>query len=140
MHASAKIFDAAERGDVSLLKQCLASNVPIDTPDPRKSPNGVPTKLTPLHWACRNGQTSAVAALLEAGNHGGATHAQLQAFARAALRGEPPAVGLRDGSKAVLMGIAAHRSIDTGRPVLWREMLDEFEAARAQYAVEKALA
>ena len=38
------------------------------------------------------------AALLEAGNHGGATHHQLQAFARAALRGQPAAVGLRDGS------------------------------------------
>ena len=40
-------------------------------------------------------------------------------------------------SKAVLMGLAAHRSIDTGRPVLWSEMLDEFEAARAQYGEQQ---
>jgi len=77
------------------------------------------------------------AALLEAGNHGGATHHQLRAFARAARHGEPPAVGLRDGSKAVLMGLAAHRSIDTGQPVLWRDMLDEFEAARAQFGKQQ---
>ena len=37
-------------------------------------------------------------------------------------------------TKAVLMGLAAHRSIETGRAVPWREMLDEFEAARAWYA------
>ena len=35
------------------------------------------------------------------------------------------------------MGLAAHRSIDTGRPVQWREMLDEFEAARAQYGEQQ---
>eukprot|EP00964_Phaeocystis_antarctica_P123168 scaffold86816_cov58-Phaeocystis_antarctica.AAC.7 len=35
------------------------------------------------------------------------------------------------------MGLAAHRSIDTGRPVLWSEMLDEFEAARAQYGEQQ---
>ena len=43
-----KLFDAAERGEMALLQQCLAAGVPIDTPDPRKSPGGVPTKLTPL--------------------------------------------------------------------------------------------
>ena len=37
------------------------------------------------------------------------------------------------GSKAVLMGLAAHRSIELGRPVLWSEMLAEFDAARAQF-------
>ena len=40
---------------------------------------------------------------------------------------QPPAVSLNDGSKAVLMGLAAHRSIDTGQPVLWADMIAEFE-------------
>ena len=67
VNAASKIFDAAERGDMALLQQCLATGVPIDTPDPRKSPGGVPTKLTPLMWSCRQGKTSIASALLEAG-------------------------------------------------------------------------
>ena len=62
-----RIFDAAERGDVELLRQCLAAGVAVDIPDKRKSPNGVPTQLTPLHWACRQGQVAAASALLDAG-------------------------------------------------------------------------
>ena len=57
-----KIFTAAETGDLALLQQCLAGGVPVDTPDQRKSPNGVPTKLTPLMWACRTGNVSAASA------------------------------------------------------------------------------
>ena len=73
--------------------------------------------------------------LLEAGAHCGATHEELVRFTEAALRGgAEPEVSLDDGTKAVLMGLAAHRSIETGRAVPWREMLDEFEAARAWYA------
>ena len=74
------------------------------------------------------------ARLLEAGNHAGATHAQLSAFARAALSGDAAAVPLSDGSKAVLLGLAAHRSIETGQPVLWSDMLDEFSTARAAFS------
>ena len=44
---------------------------------------------------------------------------------------------LSDGTKAVLMGLAAHRSIDEGRPVLWDEMLAEVAAARGPVAVEE---
>lgn len=69
------------------------------------------------------------AQLLEAGNHAGATYHELVEFTDAARRGSAPAVTLSDGSKAVLMGAAAHRSIDSGRPVLWSEMLAEFERA-----------
>ena len=36
------------------------------------------------------------------------------------------------------MGLAAHRSIDTGRPVLWSEMLAELETAKASQQVALA--
>ena len=63
---------------------------------------------------------AADAALLEAGAHCGATHEELVRFTQAALHaGQPPEVSVSDGTKAVLLGLAAHRSIDTGRPVLW---------------------
>jgi len=65
--------------------------------------------------------------LLDAGNHCGATFFEVSAFAKAALAEQPPQVSLNDGSKAVLMGLAAHRSIDTGKPVLWADMIAEFE-------------
>ena len=80
LNASERIFDAAERGDLELLRQCLAAGVAVDIPDKRKSPNGVPTQLTPLHWACRQGQSAAASALLDAGasvtyaTHGSNSH------------------------------------------------------------------
>ena len=79
--------------------------------------------------------------LLLAGNHAGATHEELVRFVAAVADGAPPAVSLADGSKAVLMGIAAQRSIARGgAPVAWSEMTDEFEAAleaaRAELAAD----
>ena len=74
------------------------------------------------------------ARLLEAGNHCGATYEEVKAFAGAALAARPPTDTLSDGSKAVLLGLAAHRSIATGRPVLWEEMVAEFDAASAKVA------
>ncbi len=69
--------------------------------------------------------------LLLAGNHAGATFEELVRFTRAALAGSPTAeVSVRDGSLAVLMGVAAHRSIASGAPVLWSELLAEFESHR----------
>ena len=68
-------------------------------------------------------------ALLEAGNHCGATFEEVRAFAGASIHAQSPTVTLSDGSKAVLMGLAAHRSIATGQPVLWSDMLAEFEEA-----------
>ena len=76
------------------------------------------------------------ARLLEAGNHCGATYEEVQAFADAALGARPPTVTLNDGSKAVLLGLAAHRSIDTGVPVLWSDMLAEFSEAQARFTTE----
>jgi len=71
------------------------------------------------------------AALLEAGNHGGATFEELVRFTGAARADAPSAeVSVRDGSMAVLIGIAAHRSIASGQAVLWSDVLAEYEAAR----------
>ena len=92
-----KMFDAAERGDIPKLKECLAAGVSVDIADQRKSPGGVPTALTPLHWACRNGQTSAVAHLLEAG----ASIAVRDGFGREALR-HAAACGNSDAVRLVL--------------------------------------
>jgi myo-inositol 2-dehydrogenase/D-chiro-inositol 1-dehydrogenase len=74
-------------------------------------------------------------ALLEAGNHCGATYEEVRAFTAAVLGRLPPTVSLSDGSKAVMMGLAAHRSIESGQPVYWRDMLHEFDlAAQGQQA------
>ncbi|WP_425091837.1 Gfo/Idh/MocA family protein [Tropicimonas sp. S265A] len=60
-------------------------------------------------------------ALLEAGDHNGATFYQHQRFA-ALVRGEEstPEVTARDGWKAVEMGLAAQKSIETGQAVTLR--------------------
>ena len=65
--------------------------------------------------------------LMDAGNHAGATYYELERFTTAALEGLPPDVSLRDGSMAVMMGIAAQRSIELGVPVSWSEMLHEYK-------------
>jgi len=55
--------------------------------------------------------------LLEAGDHNGATFFQHERFAKM-LRGELQVeVSLQDGLRAVLMGLAAHRSILTGESI-----------------------
>lgn len=56
--------------------------------------------------------------LLEAGDHNGATYYQHQKFL-ALLQGKTsaPEVTVRDGWRAVEMGLAAQRAIDTGLPV-----------------------
>lgn len=69
--------------------------------------------------------------LLEAGNHCGATYFEVAAFADAVAAKREPTVSLNDGTRAVLMGLAAHRAIDTGMPVLWSDMMAEFDQARA---------
>ena len=52
-------------------------------------------------------------------------------FTDAARADDPAAeVSVRDGSMAVLIGIAAHRSIASGQAVLWSDVLTEYEAAR----------
>ena len=53
-------------------------------------------------------------ALLEAGDHNGATYYQHQRFLQVVQHGGAPEVGLEDGAKAVAMGLAAQRSAHEG--------------------------
>lgn len=61
------------------------------------------------------------AALLKAGYHHGASYYQHKDFLSAITHSEPAKVSADDGLRAVAMGLAAHRSIAEGRPVLMEE-------------------
>lgn len=56
-------------------------------------------------------------ALLEAGDHNGATYYQHQRFLQIVRHGGTPEVGLDDGAKAVAMGLAAQQSATDGTVV-----------------------
>lgn len=58
-------------------------------------------------------------AILAAGDHHGSTYYQHQNFARIIREGGKPEVTLHDGAMAVEMGAMAHKSIETGLPVLF---------------------
>jgi myo-inositol 2-dehydrogenase / D-chiro-inositol 1-dehydrogenase len=58
-----------------------------------------------------------------AGQHFGASYIEHQRFAHAVRNGLPPEVSLEDGMRSVATGIAAHRSIATGLPVLLNDVL-----------------
>jgi len=53
------MHEAAKRGNISFLEECLLTKIPVNQPD--SSGN------TPLHWACRGGHVECARALL--GNH-----------------------------------------------------------------------
>lgn len=57
------------------------------------------------------------------GQHFGASFIEHEKFAHALRNGLPPEVTLEDGLRSVATGIAAHQSIDTGRPVAMSEVL-----------------
>jgi len=56
------------------------------------------------------------------GFHHGASYLELEAFAEAVRTGGPAAVTVDDGYWSVATGVAAHRSIDEGRPVALAEL------------------
>ena len=58
-----------------------------------------------------------------AGQHFGASFIEHQKFAHAIRNGLPPEVTLQEGLRSVATGLAAHRSIDTGLPVLLSDIL-----------------
>jgi len=58
------------------------------------------------------------------GLHHGASYLEHVAMRDAILHGTAPAVTLHDGLLSVAIGVAAHRSIDEGRPVAMSEVLD----------------
>ncbi len=58
-----------------------------------------------------------------AGQHFGASYIEHQRFAAAIRNGSAPEVSLEDGLRSVATGLAAHRSIETGLPVLLKDVL-----------------
>ncbi len=59
------------------------------------------------------------------GLHEGSSYLEHLDFHEAIQAGTPPKVTLEDGMLSVAIGIAAHRSIDEGRPVLMSEVLGD---------------
>lgn len=57
------------------------------------------------------------------GQHFGASYIEHQHFAAAIRNGTPPEVTLEEGLRSVATGLAAHRSIELGRPVALSEVL-----------------
>ncbi|WP_127999241.1 Gfo/Idh/MocA family protein [Piscinibacter defluvii] len=58
-----------------------------------------------------------------AGQHFGASYIEHQKFAQAVREGLPAEIPLDEGLRAVAVGLAAHRSIETGAPVALRDVL-----------------
>ncbi len=58
-----------------------------------------------------------------AGQHFGASYIEHQHFANAIRTGQPAEISLEEGMRCVAVGLAAHRSIDTGLPVLLSDIL-----------------
>lgn len=57
------------------------------------------------------------------GQHFGASYIEHLRFAAAIREGRPAEISLEEGLRSVITGLAAHRSIDTGRAVELRELL-----------------
>lgn len=57
------------------------------------------------------------------GFHHGSSYLEPVDFLRTIRSGGRPAVGLQEGLESVAVGVAAHRSIEAGRPVLLAEVL-----------------
>ncbi len=72
------------------------------------------------------------AQIAHVGLHNGASYLEHLAFTAAIRAGQPPAVTLEDGLWSVAMGVAAHRSIDLGRPVHLDEVTGHDAAATHQ--------
>ena len=58
-----------------------------------------------------------------AGHHFGASYIEHQRFAHAIRHGLPAEISLEEGLRSVATGVAAHRSIETGLPVLLADVL-----------------
>merc|ERR1712126_123626 len=68
------LHDAAKRGNIELLRECLINRMPVNQADPAGN--------TALHWAARSGQSDCLAELLAASHgHAECVEALLQAGA-----------------------------------------------------------
>jgi predicted dehydrogenase len=56
------------------------------------------------------------------GFHFGASYVEMARFCEAVRNDSPPEVDVRAGLSSVAIGVAAHRSIDEGRPILMSEL------------------
>ena len=54
--STSPLHDAAKRGNIDLLKECLLNKLPVNQMDPAGN--------TPLHWAARTGHHDCLSALL----------------------------------------------------------------------------
>ena len=54
--STSPLHDAAKRGNIELLKECLVNRLPVNQMDPAGN--------TPLHWAARTGHNDCLSALL----------------------------------------------------------------------------
>jgi myo-inositol 2-dehydrogenase / D-chiro-inositol 1-dehydrogenase len=61
-----------------------------------------------------------------AGQHFGASWIEHQKFAQAIREGLPAEISLEEGVRSVATGMAAHRSLETGLPVLMKDVLGAF--------------
>eukprot|EP00940_MAST-03C_sp_MAST-3C-sp2_P003096 g3096.t1 len=95
-------------------------NVRIGTRRPWVERSDPPPPPPPLQRLC----VHAPLEVQKAGYHCGATYFELQAFCEAVVRGDAPTVSARDGTIAVAIGAAAHRSIELKRAVMLKEFLD----------------
>lgn len=103
--------------DVSLTGSEARLDVHIPGPHPKQS-----TALAELNVFPRAGDAETLTIdvpkeIQDAGAHQGATYYAHQAFLTAIKEGKPPAVDLRDGLMAVLMGMAAQASIASGEAI-----------------------
>lgn len=67
----------------------------------------------------------AEASILSAGYHEGATFFELEAFVQAVCTRTEPEVSAADGLLATTIGVAAQKSIDSGRPIELSELLSD---------------
>ncbi len=75
-------------------------------------------------WFATRSETVADDRIAYEGHHHGASYLEHLDFLDAVRTGSPPLVSLEDGLASVALGVAAHRSIDEGRPVTLAEVLE----------------
>jgi myo-inositol 2-dehydrogenase / D-chiro-inositol 1-dehydrogenase len=73
-------------------------------------------------WPVREASIEDDPRILHPGAHHGASYLEHLELCHSIRTGRPPAVTVDDGLVAVAMGVAAHRSIDEGRPVALAEL------------------
>ena len=103
--------------DVSLTGNEARLDVHIPGPHPRQLESPAELNFYPRWSSAEHEIIELPSEVKAAGAHQGATYYAHQAFARTVKSGRPIEVTLRDGLLAVLMGMAAQASIETGSAI-----------------------